>query len=159
MYNYFISNRDLIKDLAINKGTSTSKSFQDICTTSEVKVNTDLEKKDFYLYCDALKRQIVTGGSVTLTGTLKLDVNNEADLVLLDKIHTLIASGEVAQFTNQLIQFDLLSGVDANGVLEYTTYEANTTLTISEVGGNAEDEGELPFEFALIGAATEIASA
>ena len=156
--NWFINNRELIKNLAINVGTSDSKRYVNICTTSEVKVDTELETKDFYVFCDALKRKIVTGGSVGLSGTLKLDVNNEADLTLLDKVHTLIGSGEISQFTNVGIKFDLLSDVSQD-VLEYTTYEATATLSLSDIGGNAEDEGEMSFELQLIGTATEIASA
>ena len=72
--NWFINNRELIKNLAINTGTSLNPTYTKICTTSEIQVVTDLEKKDFYVFCDALKRQIVTGASVGLTGTLKLDV-------------------------------------------------------------------------------------
>lgn len=156
--NWFINNRELIKNLAINTGTTLNPTYTKICTTSEVQVATDLETKDFYVFCDALKRQIVTGASVGLNGTLKLDVNNDGDIALLDKVHTLIGEGEISQFTNVEIEFDLLSGVN-NGVLEYTTYRATATLSLSDIGGNAEDEGEMSFELTLIGTATEVASA
>ena len=156
--NWFINNRELIKNLAINTGTTLNPTYTKICTTSEVQVATDLETKDFYVFCDALKRQIVTGASVGLNGTLKLDVNNDGDIALLDKVHTLIGEGEISQFTNVEIEFDLLSGVN-NGVLEYTTYRATATLILSDIGGNAEDEGEMSFELTLIGTATEVASA
>ena len=156
--NWFINNRELIKNLAINTGTTLNPIYTKICTTSEIEIATDLEKKDFYVFCDALKRQIVTGASVGLNGTLKLDVNNDGDIALLDKVHTLIGEGEISQFTNVEIEFDLLSGVNA-GVLEYTTYRATATLSLSDIGGNAEDEGEMSFELTLIGTATEVASA
>lgn len=156
--NWFINNRELIKNLAINTGTTLNPTYTKICTTSEVEIATDLEKKDFYVFCDALKRQIVTGASVGLNGTLKLDVNNDGDIALLDKVHTLIGEGEISQFTNVEIEFDLLSGVNG-GVLEYTTYRAIATLSLSDIGGNAEDEGEMSFELTLIGTATEVASA
>lgn len=156
--NWFINNRELIKNLAINTGTTDNPVYTTICTTSEVGVDTELEEKDFYVYCDALQRKVITGASVTLTGTLKIDVNNAGDIALLDKVHTLIENGEVAQFTNVGIQFDLLSGVNA-GVLEYTTYRATATLNLSDLGGAAEDEGEMSFELQLIGTATEVASA
>ena len=156
--NWFINNRELIKNLAINTGTTDNPVYTTICTTSEVGVDTELEEKDFYVYCDALQRKVITGASVTLTGTLKIDVNNAGDIALLDKVHTLIENGEVAQFTNVGIQFDLLSGVNA-GVLEYTTYQATATLNLSDLGGAAEDEGEMSFELQLIGTATEVASA
>lgn len=155
---WYISNRELIKNLAINTGTNDTPVFSKICTTSEVGVETELEEKDFYVFCDALQRKLITGASVTLTGTLKLDVNNAGDLAFLDKVHTLIADGEVAQFSNILIQFDLLSGVE-NSVLEYTSYQAQVSLNLSDLGGAAEDEAEFSFEMQLIGKATEVVSA
>lgn len=154
---WYINNRELIKNLAINTGTTDSPTFTNICTTSEIGVETELEEKDFYVFCDALQRKVITGASVTLTGTLKLDVNNAGDISFLDKVHTLIADGEVAQFSGILIQFDLLSGVN-NGVLEYTKYQAQVSLNLSDLGGPAEDESEFSFEMQLIGKGTEIAS-
>lgn len=154
---WYINNRELIKNLAINTGTTDSPTFTNICTTSEIGVETELEEKDFYVFCDALQRKVITGASVTLTGTLKLDVNNVGDISFLEKVHTLIADGEVAQFSGILIQFDLLSGV-SNGVLEYTKYQAQVSLNLSDLGGAAEDESEFSFEMQLIGKGTEIAS-
>jgi hypothetical protein len=155
---WYISNRELIKNLAINTGTTEVPVYTPICTTSEVGVDTELEEKDFYVFCDALQRKLITGASVTLTGTLKLDVNNTGDIALLEKVHTLIGDGEVSQFSGILIQFDLLSGV-SNGVLEYTTYQAQVSLNLSDLGGAAEDESEFSFEMQLIGKATEVTSA
>lgn len=156
--NWFINNRELIKNLAINTGTTEIPVYTPICTTSEVGIDTELESKDFYVFCDALQRKIITGASVTLTGTLKLDVNNTGDIAILDKVHTLIGDGEVSQFSNVGIQFELLSG-ESSGVLEYTTYQANVSLSVSDLGGSAEDESEFSFEMQLIGKATEITSA
>ena len=85
--NWFISNRELIKNLAINTGTTSVPVYTPICTTSEVGVSTEMESKDFYVFCDALQRKIITGASVMLSGTLKLDVNNTGDLAILDKIY------------------------------------------------------------------------
>lgn len=155
---WYINNRELIRNLAINTGTTQNPSYTPICTTSEVGVETELEEKDFYVFCDALKRKIITGASVALTGTLKLDVNNTGDIAILDKVHTLIGDGEVSQFSNIQIQFDLLSGA-TGGVLEYTTYQANVSLSVSDLGGAAEDESEFSFTMTLIGKATEVASA
>ena len=154
---WYINNRELIKNLAINTGTTDSPTFTNICTTSEIGVETELEEKDFYVFCDALQRKVITGASVTLTGTLKLDVNNAGDIAFLEKVHTLIADGEVAQFSGILIKFDLLSGV-TGGVLEYTTYQAQVSLNLSDLGGAAEDESEFSFEMQLIGKGTKIAS-
>jgi hypothetical protein len=155
--NWFISNRDLIKNLAVNTGTSLSPVYTTICTTSEISINTDLEEKDFYVFCDSLQRKIITGASVELSGTIKLDVNNTGVLDLLGDIHTLLASGTIAQFNNKMIKFDLLTNVSSN-TLEYTTYTANATLSLSDLGGAAEDESEFSFEMQLIGKATEITS-
>ena len=155
---WYINNRELVKNLAINTGTTETPVYTKICTTSEVAAETELEEKDFYVFCDALQRKVITGASVTLTGTLKIDVNNAGDMALLDKVHTLIGDGEVSQFTNVGIEFDLLSGV-SNGVLEYTTYQASASLNLSDLGGAAEDEGEMSFELQLIGTATEVTSA
>ena len=156
--NWFINNRELIKNLAINTGTTEVPVYTKICTTSEVGVETSLEEKDFYVFCDALQRKVITGASVTLTGTLKIDMNNTGDIAILEKVHTLIGDGEVSQFSNVGIQFDLLSGA-TGGVLEYTTYQANVSLNISDLGGAAEDESEFSFEMQLIGTATEVTSA
>ena len=157
-YNYFVSNRDVIKDLAINTGTTANPEFTPICTTSEVNLNTDLEQKDFFVYCDAIKRKLTTGAEVMISGSLKLDVNNTGDIALIDTVHTLISEGTISQFNGIGIQFKLLSGVN-DGVLEYTTYQATVNLSLSDLGGSAEDEGEFSFEMSLIGTATVIASA
>lgn len=156
--NWFISNRELIKDLSINTGTTGNPVYTPICTTSEVSVNTELESKDFYVFCDALQRKLITGATVMLSGTLKIDVNNDGDIAILDTVHTLIGEGEVSQFSNVGIQFKLLSGV-TGGTLEYTTYQATVSLSVSDLGGAAEDESEFSFEMQLIGTATEVASA
>ena len=155
---WYINNRELIKNLAINTGTAQNPTYTAICTTSEIGIDTELEEKDFYVFCDALQRKVITGASVTLNGTLKLDVNNTGDIAFLDKVHTLIADGEVAQFSGVQIKFDLLSGV-TGGVLEYTTYTAQVSLNISDLGGAAEDEAEFGFEMTLIGKGTEVTSA
>lgn len=155
--NWFISNRDLIKNLAVNTGTTSSPTYTTICTASEIAIDTDLEEKDFYVFCDSLQRKIVTGASVVLSGTIKLDVNNAGVLDLLGDIHSLISAGTISQFNNKQIKFDLLTGVE-NSVLEYTTYTANATLSLSDLGGNAEDESEFGFEMTLIGTATVASS-
>lgn len=153
MANFFISNRQLIKDLSINTGTTDTPVWSKICTTSEVGINTDLETQDFYVYCDALQRRLITGASVVLSGTLKIDANNAGDLALLDKVHTLLSAGTIEQFNNVEIKFDLLTSV-SNGVLAYTTYTADVNLSLSDLGGAAEDVSEFSFEMTLIGKAT-----
>ena len=158
MANFFISNRQLIKNLSINTGTSLAPSYTPICTTSEIGINTDLETQDFYVYCDALQRRLITGASVVLTGTLKLDANNAGDIALLSKVHTLLSAGTIEQFNNVEIKFDLLSTVSGS-TLTYKTYKADVNLSLSDLGGAAEDVSEFGFEMTLIGTATEDASA
>lgn len=153
--NYFLNNREIIKDLAINTGTTDTPVYTTMCTTSEIEVTTDFETTDFYVFCDAIQRSLITGAALSLDCTVKLDINNGAIQVLLAKIHTLIASGTVAQFNNQEIQFKLLRGID-NEVLSYTTYTANATLVFSDLGGAAEEEGEFSLEIHLNGPATTL---
>ena len=59
--NWFVNNREVIKGLSINTGTTGNPTYTPMCTTSEVGLTTDLEEKDFYVFCDAIKRSIVTG--------------------------------------------------------------------------------------------------
>lgn len=153
MAEVYIPNRDLIKNLKWNTGTSSNPTYTNVCTTSEVGIDIDLETKDWYVFCDALQRKLVTGGAVTLSGTVKLDVNNAAEMDMLGTIHTMIASGTIAQFNNKSIQFDLLSAYTSD-TLTYTTYTANVNVSFSDLGGAAEDEAEFSFEMTLIGTAT-----
>lgn len=155
---WFLNNREIIKDLGINTGTSASPVYTTMCTTSEIELTTDFETTDFYVFCDAIQRTLVTGSAISLDTTVKLDVNNTAIRTIIDKIHTLLASGEIAQFNNQTIQFSLISGVD-DDTLEYTTYTAPATLVFSDLGGAAEEEGEFSLEIHLNGKATKVTSA
>ena len=81
---------------------------------------------------------------MSISGTIKIDVNNTAITTLLSKVHTLIANGTISQFNNILAQFDLLTGVQG-GVLEYTTYTVNTRLTLESLGGSAEKRRRIRF--------------
>jgi len=155
---WFLNNREIIKDLGINTGTSTTPVYTTVCTLSEIELTSDFETTDFYVFCDAIQRTLVTGSAISLDTTVKLDVNNTAIRAIIDKIHTLLASGEIAQFNNQTIQFSLISGVE-NDTLEYTTYTAPATLVFSDLGGAAEEEGEFSLEIHLNGKATAVTSA
>lgn len=154
MNNWFINNREFIKGLAFNTGTSASPTYTEACTSSEISLETDFEEKTFYVWCDAIQRTILTGGSLKITGTMKLDLNNTANVTLLGKIHSFIANGEISQF-NDTIQFELLSGV-SNSVLEYTKYQAPVVIKLSDLGGNAEDEAEFSYEISLQGKGTVV---
>ena len=154
---YFITERDFIRNLKVNTGTTESPEFTTLCTASEINLNTDLEIKDFYTFCDALKRKITTGAEMSLEADIKVDANNDAVVALLDRVHALISAGTISQFNNLLIQFDLFSGID-NSVLEYTTYQINTNLEVSDLGGAAEDEAAFTATFNFNGKGTVVTS-
>ena len=143
---FYVNNREVIKNLALNTGTSSSPVFTNMCTTSEVTLNSEFEEKTFYVFCDAIQRAILTG----VDTTVKLDINNLAIKSTLGNLKTLISTGTIAQFNNQLIQFDLLTDV-SEGVLEYTTFKVPANLKISDLGGAAEDEGEFSLEITFNG--------
>ena len=147
---FYFNNRDLIKNLALNTGTTSVPEFSTMCTMTEVTLNSELEQQDFYVFCDAIQRSIITGVAMSIETTVKLDINNKAIQNLLAKIHTLLKDGTIAQFNNQLIQFELLSGVQ-EGVLEYTKYKVPCTLSFSELGGSAEDVSEFSLTIILTG--------
>lgn len=153
MNEFYVTNRDVIKNLALNTGTTAEPTFTKMCTTSELTLNQDFEEKDWYVFCDALQRSIITGVAMTLEGTVKIDINNVAIQNVLGKVHTLLAEGEISQFNNLQVQFDLLTGV-SGAVLEYTTYTVNTKLTLESLGGSAEDEGEFSFTMTINGKGT-----
>jgi hypothetical protein len=150
---FYVTNRDVIKNLKINTGTSSTPTYTALCTTSELTLNQDFEEKDWYVFCDAIQRSIITGVSMSLEGTVKIDINNTAIQNVLGKVHTLLTAGTISQFNNISVQFDLLTGVD-NSTLEYTTYTANVKMTLEGLGGAAEDEGEFGFTMTLNGTAS-----
>lgn len=148
--NWFLNNREVIKNLAINTGTSQSPTFTTMCTTSEVGLTTDFEEKDFYVFCDAIKRSIITGAKMSIDATVKIDINNTAIQNILGNIHALIKDGTVAQFNNVLVQFELLETVTAN-VLTYVKYQVPVVMKFSDLGGASEDEGEFALEMVING--------
>ena len=147
---YYVTNRDVIKNLALNTGTTSVPVFTNICTASEINLTLDFEEKTWYDFCSAIQKSLVTGVAITIEGTLKLDINNSAIQKVLGDVHTLLSEGTISQFNNQLAKFDLLTGVE-NAVLEYTTYQVNTKLTLEGLGGAAEDEGEVAFTLTING--------
>ncbi len=156
--NWFVNNREVIKNLALNTGTTQSPTFTTMCTTSEIKLNSDNEQKDFYVFCDAIRRSVITGTSLSLDTTVKIDINNEAIQKVLGDIHALIETGEIAQFNNQLIQFELLEDV-SGGILTYSKYQVPVIMKFSDLGGAAEDEGGFGLELIFNGKGTKVTSA
>jgi hypothetical protein len=157
MNEFYVTNRDVIKNLAINTGTSSVPVFTNLCTASELTLNQDFSTKDWYVFCDSIQRSIITGVAMSVEGTIKLDINNKAIEKILGDIHTLIASGTISQFNNILARFDLLTKVEG-GVLEYTTYQVPVSFSLSDLGGAAEDEADFGITINIIGKGTVVAS-
>ena len=153
---WYVTNRELIKGLAFNTGTTQNPTFTPACTSTEISLETEFDEQTWYVFCDAIQRKLLTGGSLTLTGTLKLDVNNNADIALLTKIHTFITSGTISQFSDK-IQFQLLTGVTTN-TLTYTKYQADAIIKLSGLGGAAEDVSEFSYEITLNGTASVVSA-
>ena len=153
MNEYYVTNRDVIKNFTFNTGTSSSPVFTNMCTASELTLNTDFNEQTFYVYCDAIQRAIKTGVALTIEGTIKIDINNAAIQKVLGDIGTLITSGTISQFNNQLVKFDLLTGVN-NSVLTYTTYIVSVSYSLESLGGVAEDVGEFAISMTINGTGT-----
>lgn len=154
---FYLNNRQFIKGLAVNTGTTQNPTFTPMCTASELTFNTEFEEKTWYVFCDAIQRALKTGVAMSIEGTVKIDMNNSAVVALLGDIHTLISTGEIAQFSNQLMQFDLLTDVN-DGVLEYTTYQVPVSFSLSDLGGAAEDEADFGITINITGKGTVVAS-
>lgn len=157
-FQFFLNNREIIKNLSLNTGTSQVPKFTTMCTTSEVALTTDFEKQDFYVFCDAIQRSIITGVALAIECTVKIDMNNTAIQNTLANIHTLISQGTVAQFNNQLVQFELIDTVE-EGALTYKKYQVPVCLEFSDLGGAAEDSGEYSLVINIIGKGQEVSAA
>ena len=147
---WYVNNREVIKNLSLNTGTSETPVFTSMCTTSEVGLTTDFEQQDWYVFCDAIQRSLITGVAMSIETTVKIDMNNTAITGILGNIHALIKNGSVAQFNNQLVQFELLTGVEQNA-LTYTKYKVPVVLNFSDLGGAAEDSGEFALTIIVTG--------
>ena len=147
---WYVNNREVIKNLSLNTGTSETPVFTSMCTTSEVGLTTDFEQQDWYVFCDAIQRSLITGVAMSIETTVKIDMNNTAITGILGNIHALIKNGSVAQFNNQLVQFELLTGVEQNA-LTYTKYKVPVVLNFSDLGGAAEDSGEFALTIVVTG--------
>ena len=147
---WYVNNREVIKNLSLNTGTSETPVFTSMCTTSEVGLTTDFEQQDWYVFCDAIQRSLITGVAMSIETTVKIDMNNTAITGILGNIHALIKNGSVAQFNNQLVQFELLTGIEQNA-LTYTKYKVPAILNFSDLGGAAEDSGEFTLTIVING--------
>ena len=156
--NWFLNNREIIKNFAFNTGTTEMPVFSSMCTASELSLKEEFNEVSFYAFCDAIRRTIKTGVALSIEGTIKIDMNNEAIKTVLGDINTLIETGEIAQYNNQIVQFDLITDVN-NGVLEYTTYQVPVSYSLERLGGAAEDVAEFSITVNFNGKGTEVASA
>ena len=154
---WYVNNREVIKNLSLNTGTSETPVFTSMCTTSEVGLTTDFEQQDWYVFCDAIQRSLITGVAMSIETTVKIDMNNTAITGILGNIHALIKNGSVAQFNNQLVQFELLTGIEQNA-LTYTKYKVPVVLNFSDLGGAAEDSGEFTLTIVINGKGEVVSS-
>lgn len=153
--SFFVNNRQTIKDLQINTSSTETASYQGLCCASEITLTVEGEMDDFYVFCDAIQRHKINGLSINLDTTLKLDAENEGVQHIIANLQTALESGTTAQFENVGIKFSLLTGVTSS-TLTYTTYTANATIEIGDVGGSAEDTSEIPVTFHINGTMTEV---
>ena len=147
---WYVNNREVIKNLSLNTGTTETPVFTSMCTSSEIGLTTDFEQQDWYVLCDSIQRSLITGVAMSIETTVKIDMNNTAITGILGNIHALIKNGSVAQFNNQLVQFELLTGVEQNA-LTYTKYKVPAILNFSDLGGAAEDSGEFTLTIVING--------
>lgn len=157
MNEYYVTNRDVIKDFELNTGTSQSPTFTSACTFTELALNTDFNEQTFSVFCDAIQRSIKTGVALTIDGTVKIDINNAAIQKVLGDVKTLLTSGTISQFNNQLVQFKLLTGVSSS-TLTYTKYKVNVSYSLESLGGSAEDVGEFAISMTINGTGTEVSA-
>lgn len=157
MAEYYVTNRDVIKNFAFNTGTSLSPTFTNMCTATELSLSTDFDTQTWYVFCDAIQRSIKTGVALTIDGTIKIDINNAAIIKVLGDLKTLIKTGAISQFNNQLVQFELLTGVNSS-TLTYTKFQATVSYSLESLGGSAEDVGEFAISMTINGTGTEVSA-
>ena len=151
---FFVSNREVIKDLGINTGTADVPTYTTVCSMSSMDLGLDLNEETFYVFCDALQRAVITGASLTINANVKIDMDNTAIVQLLGDVSTLLTAGTVTQFNNVLTQLKLLTGLSA-GVLQYTTISGlPVNIKLTSLGGDAEGVGEFDLELSVIGTGT-----
>ena len=151
---FFVSNREIIKDFGINTGTSSTPVYTTICSMSSMDLGLDLNEETFYVFCDALRRAVITGASLTINANVKIDMENAAIVQLLGDVSTLLIAGTVSQFNNVLGSLKLLTSLVSN-VLTYTTINAiPMNIKLTSLGGDAEGVGEFDLEISVIGTGT-----
>lgn len=152
MSELYTNNRQVIKGLQINTGTSTTPTWASLCCASEITLNLDTESEDFYVWCDAIQRHLPTGINAEVSTTLKVDAQSEGIKEILERVKTILTTGAINTMQNIEIKFDLLTGYDTNA-LTYETMTFDTNLSLDELGGEAEGSAEIGVTFALNGTA------
>ena len=151
---FFVSNREVIKDFAINTGTSSSPTYTTICSMSSMDLGLDLNEETFYVFCDALRRAVITGASLTINANVKIDMENSAIVQLLGDVSAVLTAGTVSQFNNVLGSLKLLTSLSGT-TLTYTTINAiPMNIKLTSLGGDAEGVGEFDLEISVIGTGT-----
>lgn len=152
MSEFYTNNRQVIKDLQINTGTTATPVWSSLCCASEITLNLDTASEDFYVWCDAIQRHLPTGINAEVSTTLKVDAQSVGVQEILDRVKTILASGVISTMQNVEIKFDLLTGYNSNA-LAYETMKFDTNLSLDELGGEAEGSAEIGVTFALNGTA------
>lgn len=158
MAEYYTNNRQVIKGLQINTGTTSSPTWSNLCCASDIALSIDTESDDFYVFCDSLQRHILTGINAQITTTIKIDAQSAGVQGILAKIQSALTSGDVGVLENIQIKFDLLEGYSTD-TLTYETLYAMTNLSIDELGGAAEGSAEVGITFNINGTLSTSASA
>lgn len=153
MAEYYTSNRQVINNLCINTGSTSTPVWSPLCCASEITLNLETESDDFYVWCDAIQRHLPTGINAEVSTTLKVDAQSVGVQEILTRIKTLLTSGTISTLQNIGIKFDLLTGYDQNA-LTYQEIEFDANLSLDELGGEAEGSAEIGVTFALNGTGT-----
>lgn len=153
MSEFYTNNRQVIKDLKINTGSTGTPTWSSLCCASEISLNLETDSEDFYVFCDAIQRHIPTGMNVALNTTIKIDAQSAGVQHLLSVIQGALTTGAIATLQNVGIKFDLLTGYDTNA-LTYTSLTGEANIQFDELGGEAEGSAEVGVTFNINGTLT-----
>ena len=153
MSELFTSNRQVIKELKINTGTTAVPVWSSLCCASDVQLNLDTNSEDFYVFCDAIQRHLPTGINASLETTLKVDAQSTGVQGILSRIESTLTSGDVSTLQNVGIKFDLLTGYEST-TLSYVTLTGEANLSIDSLGGSAEGSADISVTFNINGTLT-----
>lgn len=154
MAEFYTNNRQVIKDLLINTGSTDSPTWSSLCCASEISLNLETDSEDFYVFCDAIQRHIPTGMNVALNTTLKIDAESVGVQHLLSIIEGALTTGAITTLQSVEIKFDLLTSYDDSSLV-YTTLTGEANIQFDELGGEAEGSAEVGVTFNINGSLTE----